>query len=748
MREKEEREREGQKENGRKKGFVHRMDMISTSFFFTNFPEEVGWGDLWKLFAKYGSVCDVFILKKVDKWGRKFGFVKFKEVKEVEALSKKLEDVWWEKYKLRINRARFRKGEKPEVATVEQQQPSRTLAVNEVLVNDDQTFKLILQGKTGVEGVQVDKDGMVVNADGGRRKNRCLSLGDLVPLELVVQESTVRALNQSLVGFFKETMDFQSFSDRLVMEGHHEVKAVYMGGNMVLLQCVCDGELEEVKKLNQKWWDHCFTKLIPWKPNLLSECRDIWIQVYGLPIHAWEENSFKRIAGRFGVFLDFDEATVAKLWLDVARIKLRTVRRGMIDTVLQLKVLGDLFDVWVVEERCSCSEEDCYEVEEGDRSGENGGSGEEVWRGEDNDLFSDGRSDSDGSESCQVLSKIHKEGNKHASMLAVENEGLGKVDLQGQNFVEVSVGERETDGPIYGGQVEGGGEELSQIPSCDEVGERCVVRGTVVGQDDISNIVQKVVTECVGEEVERGDEAEVGPVIGEVGSGNGLIGPNTTLWNPFLDCEDLEVADPSPILVQVCESDRQWVFCGDVEAEGIGANSVVRLSQISESSTEPPQQVEARNCIRNAKKSGIPKCKHPPPPLLGIPKFCQLEMAVKASGKRRKEAGSMKQGNDVSADTNSSSNGNDENPGIDLQVVLPTPSSGVNLLVDQDGGSVHVSVSNSGDVASSKEEDVRALMAIQKRVGFSFEANEDEIQSKLIELENVDEVKVQERVDQ
>ncbi|GAU48287.1 hypothetical protein TSUD_236570 [Trifolium subterraneum] len=63
------------------------MDQISTPFFFTNFPEEVGWGDLWKLFARYGSVVDVFIPKKVDKWGRKFGFVKFKEVKEVESLS-------------------------------------------------------------------------------------------------------------------------------------------------------------------------------------------------------------------------------------------------------------------------------------------------------------------------------------------------------------------------------------------------------------------------------------------------------------------------------------------------------------------------------------------------------------------------------------------------------------------------------------------------------------------------------------
>jgi RNA recognition motif-containing protein len=117
MREKEERERAQQKENGRKGGYVHRVDKTSTSFFVTNFPEDLVWGDLWKLFAKFGSVCDVFIPKKVDKWGRRFGFVKFKEVKEfeVELLSKKLEDVWWDNFKLRVNRARFAKGDKKEV---------------------------------------------------------------------------------------------------------------------------------------------------------------------------------------------------------------------------------------------------------------------------------------------------------------------------------------------------------------------------------------------------------------------------------------------------------------------------------------------------------------------------------------------------------------------------------------------------------------------------------------------------------
>jgi hypothetical protein len=91
-------------------------------------------------------------------------------------------------------------------------------------------------------------------------------------------------------------------------------------------------------RFNKGWWDQCFEKIIPWPPQILSESRDIWIQIFGIPLHAWEENSFKSIAIRFDVFLDFDEATIGKQLLDVARVKLRTVRRGMIDTVLQIVV--------------------------------------------------------------------------------------------------------------------------------------------------------------------------------------------------------------------------------------------------------------------------------------------------------------------------------------------------------------------------------------------------------------------------
>ncbi|WJX22885.1 hypothetical protein P8452_12150 [Trifolium repens] len=82
----------------------------------------------------------------------------------------------------------------------------------------------------------------------------------------------------------------------------------------------------------------------------------------------------------------------------------------MIDTVLQIVVQGERFDVWVVEERCSCGEERSLATEDSHRSYEkvNSNSGELGWKGGDGDLFSDGKSDSDVSESYTVPLGLHE----------------------------------------------------------------------------------------------------------------------------------------------------------------------------------------------------------------------------------------------------------------------------------------------------------------------------------------------------
>ncbi|MCH98679.1 RNA recognition motif, partial [Trifolium medium] len=102
MREKErvEREAEGSRRGrsrarspiGRPHGYIHRVDQSAISFFVTNFPVDCNTEDLWKAFARYGRVGDVYIPSKVDKWGKRFAFVNFLEVKEVSELTQSMKE--------------------------------------------------------------------------------------------------------------------------------------------------------------------------------------------------------------------------------------------------------------------------------------------------------------------------------------------------------------------------------------------------------------------------------------------------------------------------------------------------------------------------------------------------------------------------------------------------------------------------------------------------------------------------------
>jgi hypothetical protein len=255
------------------------------------------------------------------------------------------------------------------------------------------------------------------------------------------------------------------------------------------------------------------------------------------------------VAGRFGVFLDFDEPTASKQRLDVARIKLRIVRRGLIDTVLQLKVLGELFDMWVVEERCGCGEDRSLEADVGHRDdvNPNSNSGDGDWKGDDGDVFSEDRSDSDSLESGEVALGMQEEGNIQLSAVAVDNEGIRNVELQSQNFLKDDVGERGADQLVGSSHVEREGEKVSQIPRAAVVGDLPKSPGVEVGpMAACSNILIKG-SEALEKKVCSENDASVGPITETEEGCCGPIGSGLPLSNPTLVNEVQGVGALSPI---------------------------------------------------------------------------------------------------------------------------------------------------------------------------------------------------------
>ncbi|GJU76449.1 RNA-directed DNA polymerase, eukaryota, reverse transcriptase zinc-binding domain protein [Tanacetum coccineum] len=83
------------------------VQRISTSVFITNFPEYECAKDLWNACKQYGYVVDAFIPNRRSKAGKKFRFVRFIKVFDVERLVNNLCTVWIGRHRIHVNVAKF-----------------------------------------------------------------------------------------------------------------------------------------------------------------------------------------------------------------------------------------------------------------------------------------------------------------------------------------------------------------------------------------------------------------------------------------------------------------------------------------------------------------------------------------------------------------------------------------------------------------------------------------------------------------
>jgi len=142
----------------------------------------------------------------------------------------------------------------------------------------------------------------------------------------------------------------RSVQQGLAMEGFQNVKVTSMGDKLVLLQVDNVEVFEQAVKDHQCWWNGMFKEVKRWKPSMVAQKRRVWLHVYDIPIHVWYEFLFKLLGSKFRDFLDFDEDTICRRRLDVARIRVSTARTEFIDEFIKIKVVGAVFKLWVVEE--------------------------------------------------------------------------------------------------------------------------------------------------------------------------------------------------------------------------------------------------------------------------------------------------------------------------------------------------------------------------------------------------------------
>jgi len=94
------------KRNGQQQGYIREnwrdKNDVST-FYFTRFTEDTTEKELWYHFKRWGNVREIFISKQKNKNGRRFGFARFRGVKDAHKLAKEMDRMVIGGLKLYVN---------------------------------------------------------------------------------------------------------------------------------------------------------------------------------------------------------------------------------------------------------------------------------------------------------------------------------------------------------------------------------------------------------------------------------------------------------------------------------------------------------------------------------------------------------------------------------------------------------------------------------------------------------------------
>ena len=281
-----------------------------TSYYFTHFPDEANEELLWWHFKKWGDVREVYIAKRLNKEGRRYGFVRYKDVRDARGLELRLDNIVINGCKLFANLPRFERSRRK---------------------TELQEYKYA-GGKKTTEGSKVG----VTNTDHPRKsyvdavvKGGCLgpTKEDEVRkpiIQIKPPESGGVWCEGTWTGKLKKMTEIETLEDRIAWELGYNVGTKFLGDDMVLLHGLTDDQARSIIKSEMERGDSLFYEMKKWSPSSRPTNRVVWLQLWGFPIQVWGMQSFRTAMAEIGDVIEPDDDTEDRRRLDRARVLVRT----------------------------------------------------------------------------------------------------------------------------------------------------------------------------------------------------------------------------------------------------------------------------------------------------------------------------------------------------------------------------------------------------------------------------------------
>lgn len=134
------------------------------------------------------------------------------------------------------------------------------------------------------------------------------------------------------------------------MEGIFSITTIPMGGNLVLLQPKEQGVIKALLGEDTICLPNWFQSFLPWNQHMLANEFYLFLNIAGVPLHAWREDFFKMVVSLVGKYDNMDESTRRKSRLDVGRIFATVSAPEAINGVFKVMIKDKVFSIKVIED--------------------------------------------------------------------------------------------------------------------------------------------------------------------------------------------------------------------------------------------------------------------------------------------------------------------------------------------------------------------------------------------------------------
>lgn len=334
-----------------------------TKFYVSNLPERCSGADLAKEVRNFGNIFDIYIARKRDKEGKRFGFVSLLDVKDRKELERVLSSIRLGDFRLKVNVARFvlEEGEvnnrrffvpKNVAANISQEGPPKTnvYVPRNVYASNSVSFKEAFVGTPKEKTLTVDDKVNAFETLHGR--------------SIVVQVVSLEVL-KNIRRILKEM-------------GLAEGIINCMGG-MVILVSFFSGEHAIMAKDELIGRPELFSSVYIWEGQEITFERIAWLRVTGIPLCVLDKQVLRNIGSMFGKVVKQPDLEVLEFDTSFHYVGVVVNQGDRIQDNIFLKWRGKTFKIWIEEEHKDWLPS--FIEEEGYKEG-NGSDGEEINSGD------------------------------------------------------------------------------------------------------------------------------------------------------------------------------------------------------------------------------------------------------------------------------------------------------------------------------------------------------------------------------